>query len=473
MSGVTGIELGPNYCVLVRGGRLGSHTDRVGGRGDRALVVARRSARRSSSGSARPGRARTCRAARASSPGVTATRRRVVELGRGDGRGRASRHSSRQGSRSSPCSRPRRRSARVVRARQVGAPAGTAVAALSLNSHGARDRDCRGHRSHPLARRRVVARDTVRGSAWGAFRAARSLSPRGAAGAAAPARYRSGPAGTRRDGHVRRGVRQPAGPALDRDAPHRGDGHRGGNARLGGAARSERRAGHARRYGRVAPTGGGRRITGREPRARSRGQRLDVRDGATRPRNRRRSASGLARVSRVWPRSPCSRSAPPGQWPRWPVRRPRVRSSPTGSTTSWSRRIPLPAGTGAGEPELRPEATTGRVDAVAPGAATSVPGPGRGDSVPEPAMVPPGRRSVPGQTSLVGLPTAHRRWHHDRRVPPPRDCRGARRRCRRPRRPARHRPHRAGRRRLARGLGTRGLRGDQAQKTSRPRFVRD
>ena len=25
MSGVTGIELGPNYCVLVRGGRPGSH----------------------------------------------------------------------------------------------------------------------------------------------------------------------------------------------------------------------------------------------------------------------------------------------------------------------------------------------------------------------------------------------------------------------------------------------------------------
>ena len=130
MSGVTGIELGPDYCVLVRGGRLGSHrtvsaastilpsawpTD------PHALVERLHEARRRND---LPSRARVV--AWGPRPASDATMSDDATLAplREAGFDVVSVLS------------PAQALARVVHARQVGAPAGTAVAALSLNSHG-------------------------------------------------------------------------------------------------------------------------------------------------------------------------------------------------------------------------------------------------------------------------------------------------------------------------------------------------
>ena len=107
-------------------------------------------------------RKRISRAGRALFHGVMATRRAWRRVrGRGDGRGgarptRRGRLRDRFGGLSSAgagASRPGTSGRRA---------AGTAVAALSLNSHGAAIAIVVGHRGHPLASRRVVARDTVR-----------------------------------------------------------------------------------------------------------------------------------------------------------------------------------------------------------------------------------------------------------------------------------------------------------------------
>jgi hypothetical protein len=121
MSGVTGIELGPNYCVLVRGGRLGSHRTvsaasvfmpfRWPGV-SHPLVDWLREARQRCDLSSR---------ARVVAWGDRASLSPLVEAG----------------FEIASVLSPAQALARVVRARQVNAPAGTAVAALSLNSHGA------------------------------------------------------------------------------------------------------------------------------------------------------------------------------------------------------------------------------------------------------------------------------------------------------------------------------------------------
>ena len=120
MSGVTGIELGPNFCVLVRGGRLGSHRtvsaasvfmpSRWPGV-SHALVDWLREARQRCDLSSR---------ARVVAWGDRAALAPLVEAG----------------FEIASVLSPAQALARVVRARQVSAPAGTAVAALSLNSHG-------------------------------------------------------------------------------------------------------------------------------------------------------------------------------------------------------------------------------------------------------------------------------------------------------------------------------------------------
>ena len=123
MSGVTGIELGPNYCVLVRGGRPGSHRTVSAAPGSCRLGVARRFARAGRLAPRGPSALRPVRAARALSPGAPSradARPPLVEAGFEIG----------------SVLSPAQALARVVRTRQVGAPAGTAVAALSLNSHG-------------------------------------------------------------------------------------------------------------------------------------------------------------------------------------------------------------------------------------------------------------------------------------------------------------------------------------------------
>lgn len=120
MFGVTGIELGPDYCVLVRGGRLGSHRtvsaasvfmpSRWPGV-SHALVDWLREARLRCDLSSR---------ARVVAWGDHATLAPLVEAGFEIGSVLSPAHAL----------------ARVVRTRQAGAPAGTATAALSLNSHG-------------------------------------------------------------------------------------------------------------------------------------------------------------------------------------------------------------------------------------------------------------------------------------------------------------------------------------------------
>ena len=153
MSGVTGIELGPNYCVLVRGGRLGSHRTVSAAAAmaptawpddPHALVEQLRVVRTRED---LPSRARVV-------SWVMATRqawRRV--RGRGDGRGDAR----------PTCRRRLRDRLGALSRASAGASgsgtsgrraAGTAVAALSLNSHGAAIAIVVGHRGHPLASRR-------------------------------------------------------------------------------------------------------------------------------------------------------------------------------------------------------------------------------------------------------------------------------------------------------------------------------
>jgi hypothetical protein len=121
MSGVTGIELGPNYCVLVRGGRLGPHRTVSAASAippsawpedQGALVERLREAKRSND---------------------LSSRARVVAWG---DEGALSPLTD-AGFEIASVLSPAQALARVVRSRLVGAPAGTAVAALSLNSHGA------------------------------------------------------------------------------------------------------------------------------------------------------------------------------------------------------------------------------------------------------------------------------------------------------------------------------------------------
>ena len=121
MSGVTGIELGPDSCVLVRGGRPGSHRTvsaasaivPAGWPEDRHALVER----------LREFRQRDDLSSRA----------RVVAWGPES----ALAPLTDAGFEIVSVLSPAQALARVVRARQVGAPEGTAIAALSLNSHGA------------------------------------------------------------------------------------------------------------------------------------------------------------------------------------------------------------------------------------------------------------------------------------------------------------------------------------------------
>jgi hypothetical protein len=120
MTGVTGIELGPNYCVLVRSGRLGSHRTVSAAAAllpsrwpvdPHALVARLREARQHND---LPSRARVV------AWGDRETLAPLVEAG----------------FEIASVLSPAQALARVVRARQAAAPAGMAVAALSLNSHG-------------------------------------------------------------------------------------------------------------------------------------------------------------------------------------------------------------------------------------------------------------------------------------------------------------------------------------------------
>ena len=121
MSGVTGIELGPNFSVLVRGGRLGSHR-----------TVAAASAIMPSAWPEDP-HALADRLREARQRNELSRRARVVAWG--DDVSLAPLVEA--GFEVVSVLSPAQALARVVRARQVDAPPGTAIAALSLNTHGA------------------------------------------------------------------------------------------------------------------------------------------------------------------------------------------------------------------------------------------------------------------------------------------------------------------------------------------------
>ena len=121
MSGVTGVELGPDCCVLVRGGRLGAHRTVAAAasipssswpRDRHALVEGLRELRR-----------------RYDLP----SRARVVAWG--DDRSVAPLIDA--GFEVGAVLTPAQALARVVRSRTVGAPSETAIAAVSINTHGA------------------------------------------------------------------------------------------------------------------------------------------------------------------------------------------------------------------------------------------------------------------------------------------------------------------------------------------------
>ena len=129
MSGVTGIELGPNYCVLVRGGHAGSQQTvstastllLSASSGDRQSRVHRlREARERGDF---PSRARVVawRSGSATAPNDIAALAALAEAGFEIGLVLS----------------PSQALGRMVRARSTIASTGTAVAALSLNNHGA------------------------------------------------------------------------------------------------------------------------------------------------------------------------------------------------------------------------------------------------------------------------------------------------------------------------------------------------
>ena len=128
MSGVTGIELGPNYCVLVRGGHAGSQqavstvcTLVLPASGDRQSRV--HSLRKAREGGDFPSRARVVAwgFGSATAANDVAALAALAEAGFEIGLVLS----------------PAQALGRMVRARSLMAPTGTAVAALSLNTHGA------------------------------------------------------------------------------------------------------------------------------------------------------------------------------------------------------------------------------------------------------------------------------------------------------------------------------------------------
>ena len=128
MSGVTGIELGPNYCVLVRGGPAGSQQ----------TVSAASTLLLSASGD-RQSRVHRLREAR--ERGDFPSRARVVAWGSGSATApndiAALAALAEAGFEIGLVLSPPQALGRMVRARSTYASTGTAVAALSLNNHGA------------------------------------------------------------------------------------------------------------------------------------------------------------------------------------------------------------------------------------------------------------------------------------------------------------------------------------------------
>jgi hypothetical protein len=402
MSGVTGIELGPNYCVLVRGGRPGSHRTvsaaaAIGPSAwphDRHALVERLSEARTREG--------------------LSSRARVVSWSHGHAPAAASSPDAvamdeaalapliEAGFEIVSLLSPAQALARVVRGRQVGAPAGTAVAALSLNSHGAAIAIVSGPQ--------VLHSRTVEWSLGTPF---------------------AGQQGARSELLDRYLLVAQLAPQLQHDIDL------------------------------VRPVHG---VTvtsvvacGNLPDLRSIAMLLieemdievetldsaELLDPGTAPGTFADSVASLqlaAAVASGENRAPVhaesastsETSAPPvAPAPKrfWPGARLQSLAAVAvfAFCTAWSAMqvagssparpvfpngidpivvaaVPVPAGSGAGLPELRPEATTGRVDAVGSEAAPSVPAPGRRAAAHEPATGRLGGRGIPGQISPAGLP---------------------------------------------------------------------
>ena len=229
MSGVTGIELGPNYCVLVRGGRAGSQQT-VSAASTLMPSAWPAIGRVACSRCARPVSAAICPAARASSRGDPAPRRPndIAALAA----------LAEAGFEIASVLSPAQALGRMVRARQLGRLHRDSRRRAFVEQSRRRDRDCRRSRG-----RFAPASSSGRSDAVSRARVPELLDRYLLVSQLAPQLQ-----------HVIdlvrpvygvtvtsvRCLRQSAGPALARDAPHRGDGLRGGNAGLGRAARAWR-----------------------------------------------------------------------------------------------------------------------------------------------------------------------------------------------------------------------------------------
>ena len=233
-----------------------------------------------------------------------------------------------------------------------------------------------------------------------------------------------------------------------------------------------RRAGHARGCGRVAPTGGGGCLAGenRVPvHAESAPAPETSEPPVEQPPKRFWSGAHLQSLAAVGVFAFCagwSMIQVSGSSPARPI-------FPNGIDHFLVAAAPLPAGSATGVPELRAEATSGRSDAVTPASPSSVAASERRNEVPEPAAARPANRRPNAQGSPAGLPLptvdgimiagTQRLAIVGGIVVAPGDPVGTR---------VIARIERDGVV-LREPSGTRDLRGDQAQKTSGPRFVRD
>ena len=403
MSGVTGIELGPNYCVLVRGGRLGSQrtvsaaaavappawTDDPHALAERLRAVRTREDL--------PSRARVVSWSHGHAPGLASS---AAAEGMDEA---ALAPLVAAGFELVSVVSPAQALGRVVRARHVGAPSGTAVAALSLNSHGAAIAivsgtevihsrivewslgtpfvDKRGARSELLERYLLVSQiapqlqhdiDLVRPVhgvtvtsviACGNLPDLRSIAMLLIEEMDIEVETLDSP--ELLDPEIAPGTLADAVASLQLAAAVASS----GESRVPVHAES-------------APTSATSEPTVEQPPKRFwSGTHLQS-----------LAAVGVIALCTAW-----SVIQVAGSSPARPI-------FTNGIDQLLAAAEPLPAGSATGVPALRAEATSGRSDAVTPAAPTSVPASERREGVPEPAVVRPGNRRPNGQVSPAGLP---------------------------------------------------------------------
>ncbi len=403
MSGVTGIELGPNYCVLVRGGRPGSH---------RTVSAA---AAIGPSAWPHDRRALVERLSEARTREDLSSRARVVSWSHGHAPAAASSPDAmamdeaalapliEAGFEIISVLSPAQALGRVVRARQVGAPAGTAVAALSLNSHGAAIAIVSG--TEVLHSRNVewplgtpfVGKRGARSDLLDRYLLVAQLAPqlqhdialvRPVHGVTVTSVVACGNLPDLRSIAMLL-IEEMDIEVETLDSAELLD--------LGVAAGTFADTVASFQLAAAVASSGENRVPVHAESA-SASETIDppVEHAPKRfwpgARLQRLAAVAVFAFCTAW-----SVIQVAGSSPARPI-------FPNGIDQILVAAVPLPAGTGAGLPELRPEATTGRVEAVGAEPAPPVPAPGRPKAVHEPPIVRQGSRRIPAPISPAGLP---------------------------------------------------------------------